>query len=100
MPTTQKQQRFLLDRLEGIRNSKPTHWDCCKVPDTAAVKLARKQVAAANAIIKAHDRKAETRRKKRNDAIRVTVANIKQVILFGDAKTAISLLNSFEKKTF
>lgn len=100
MPITQRQTRFLLDRLEGIRNSKPNGWDDVKLPESPAVKRARKQLTAANSVIKAYDARKNTIRTKRNESIRTEAANIKQTILFGDTKNALSLLDSFEKKSY
>jgi hypothetical protein len=96
----QQQRKFLLDRLEAIRVSKPTTYSSVNVLETPAVKNARKQIESASKVIKEHDKKIDGLRKQRNERIRATVTEIKQAVLFGDAKGVIAMLDDFEKKTF
>jgi hypothetical protein len=100
MAINQQQRKFLLDRLEGIRSSKPSTYESVKLPDTARVKKARKQMAAAKRIVDGHQTRIENLRKKRNDAVRAAMAEAKQAVLFGDEKKAIGVIDAFEKRVF
>ena len=100
MPITQRQQKFLLDRLESIRASKPREWDPLVVPESDAVKAARKQLDQASKIISKYGKKVADLKKKRNAKLTADVIRVKQAILFGDQWAAIRLLNEFEKRTF
>jgi hypothetical protein len=100
MAMTQKKQRFLFERLEQVRSSKPSRWDGPKLPETDAVKAAKKRIKHDTEIVRAHDKRASEVAKKRSDDISDTVMVIKGAILFGDADKALKMIEAFSKKKF
>ena|ERR1700677_2806517 len=97
---TQRQQKFLLDRLSELRQTKPNKYSRVDLPEPEPVKRARKQIDAAREVIDKHEKKVRDATDKRNDEIMVAAGKIKQVILFGEAKDAIKMLDDFQKKVF
>lgn len=100
MAITQKQQRFLFERLDQVKNSKPSRYDSPSIPETPAVKAARQRIEKDNEIVKAHEKKSLQYKTRRSQEIADTVMVIKEAILFGDPDKARKMIDAFDKKKF
>lgn len=96
----QVQQRFLLNRLDEARRSKPDHYDDPKLPKPAAVKKAEADAIRADRIISAFRKKVEKARKVRNQRITDGFQAAKQAVLFATSPEAIKAIERFERASF
>lgn len=97
---TKEQQRYLNDRLNEVRQTKPRGYDSVKLPKPAAVLAAESAQRKAALVIRRFEKKCEVARKKRNELVDATVSEIRRIILFGDAKAALKALDRFAAKKF
>jgi len=100
MPITKDQQKFLKGRLESILSDKPSRYESVELPDTPAVKKARKDFEAAQAIISAHKKRSDQMNKDRRAAIMKAYNTCGQIIQFGNPDAAIKALDAFEATTY
>jgi hypothetical protein len=97
---TRSQQKFLLDRLQTIRNSKPSRYEEVQVAVPAKVKQAKRQITVSQNIVNAHNNLLSRMQSKRYEKVVAFYMEVKQLILFGDAKSVIKALDKFENTKF
>lgn len=101
MAISQRQQRYLLDRLQEARCSKPVEYSESEdYRPPAKVVLANRQIEKLKKIVSEHEQSRRKVRKARNEKIVDAYTVVKETILFGDEKKALAALKAFENRKF
>lgn len=100
MPINAEQKRFLTDRLNSARPSMPDEYSTPKIKEPLAVKAARATVRKSQSIINRYNRHLHNIRDRRNEKINDAYNKCKEALLFGDAKSALKIIEKFEKTKF
>lgn len=96
----EKQRRFLIERLEAARATKPRQWDPTGVPVPATVKAAQAAIEKANRVVSGWESRVRVLQRKRTNAISEAFIEAKKVILFGEPKASLKAVDKFEKTRY
>jgi hypothetical protein len=100
MGITQKQQKYLTERLVEVRRSKPGLYEEIEFPKPEVIEAAEKEIARLNKIVERHERSRRKAREMRAKAISDAYDKAKRAILFGDVKEALSAIDAFQNRKF
>lgn len=97
------QQRFLLNRLDEAKRSKPSRYGNNRVPvppTLPKVKQAEAQIENGKKVVAEWEKQVEKARTKITDMVEAEWYSAKQAILFAETPAAIAAVEKFEKMKF
>ncbi len=97
------QQRFLLNRLDEAKRSKPSKYGNNRTPPPVAplkVKQAKQQIEKAKKVIADWDAQCDKTKNAVTDKVEAAFHSAKQAILFAETQAAIKAVEQFESMKF
>ena len=100
MKITQRQAKYLRDRLEEIRKSKPSYHQEVQANEPARVTAAKKLIEHNTEIVEVWEKSLSERKRKRNLEIGDIANKCRRIIEFGESEAALKALDEFAAKDF
>jgi hypothetical protein len=97
------QQRFLLNRLDEAKRSKPSRYGSKKIalpPTPLKVKQAKAQIEKAKKVVEDWNEHCDELRSQITDAVESAFHEAKQAVLFAETADAIKAVEKFERAKF